>query len=436
MESKPTRRDVLKTTAGISMGMILTRVAGAETPRQTKSDRVRFACVGVGGKGESDTADAAKYGEVVAICDPDLETRIKAMRLYPMAAAFSDYRVMLDAMHGSIDAVTVSTPDHNHAPAAAMAMHLGKHVYCQKPLTHTIHEARVLAKLARDKKVATQMGNQGTASDDLRRVAAAIKSGAFGAVKEVHCWTDRAKGWWPQGVSRPESKPVPATLDWDVWLGPAPMREYAEGYHPFAWRGFWDFGCGALGDMGCHIMNLSFMALDLRDPIAVRADSSGNNKETYPEWSVVRYEFGARGARGPVTLTWYDGGQKPSQDLVAGAELSPGGSIIVCEKGTLFCPNDYGAGTKVIGGGEIPDVPFDKSPGHFAEFVDAVKDGKPAVSNFPNYASALTETVLLGNLAVWASGERLEWDAKGMKVKGRPDLDPLLTPTYRKGWTL
>lgn len=432
MSQHPTRRDILRASATGAFAFALPVFGAANRPPKSPQ-KVRFGCIGLGGKGDSDTADANRLGVVVAICDADRNTLAAAMQKYPDARPFTDYRYMFRHMADSIDAVTVSTPDHNHGLATAMALTLGKHAFCQKPLTRTVWETRRLAELAQKNRLATQMGNQGTANDELRRAAMAVKGGAIGVVKEVHVWTDRAEGWWPQGVGHPMPDVKPESVDWDSWLGPAPVRHFSTAYHPFKWRGWWDFGAGALGDMGCHVMNLPFMALDLRDPIAIRAEVSDHNDETFPRWSIIHYEFGERKARAPLNLTWYDGGKKPSQDYVPGVQYSGGGVIIVGTTGTLYVPSEHGDGATIVGKG-APQAEFEKSPGHFEEFINAIQGGKPATSNFPDYACPLTETVVLGNLAVWAPGERLEWDATNMSVKGRPDLDAKLKPTYREGW--
>jgi predicted dehydrogenase len=377
---------------------------------------------------------AAQHGDIVAICDVDAENRAAGMQAHPGAVTFNDYRTMLKVMHKDLDAVVVSTPDHHHAPATAMAMRYGLHSYTEKPLTRTIWEARQLAQIARQEGVATQMGNQSTASTPMRKVAKLIRSGQFGAAREVHLWTDRAAGWWPQGVDRPAPADPPAKLDFNIWLGPRPVRPFANGYHPFSWRGWWDFGTGALGDMGCHIFNMPYMALDLIDPIAVQADTSGHNHDSFPAWSIVHYEFGERNGRGPVKLTWYDGGKKPSPSLAPGNEYGGNGVIVVCEKATIYSPNSDNVEFHIVGGGTMPDVQVDESPGHMAEFARACLGGPMSVGNFPNYAGSLTETVLLGNLAVWANGPRLEWDAKRLKVKGTDAFDGLIRPQFRDGW--
>ena len=426
------RRTFLKTTALTGAGFWVAGTADAELD-SSPAEGIRFACIGVGGKGASDTADAARHGVVVALCDVDEIRLDKAARKYPKAKKYHDFRKMLDESGKSIDAVTVSTPDHTHAAAAAMAMRLGKHCFCQKPLTHSLSEARRLGEIARTMKVVTQMGNQGTASSNLRKAAALVRAGTIGAVKEVHVWTNRPI--WPQGGRKPKPAPVPEYLHWDLWLGPNPEQPFAKVYHPFAWRGWWDFGTGALGDMACHTMNLPFMALDLRDPTAVESLTSGNNKESYPRWSVIRYSFPARGQRPALTLTWYDGGKQPPAQLFDGGKVAKSGSLLIGARGKLYSPGDNGTSYRLLGEVTEPQVQFTSSPGHFKEFALAIKGGKPATSNFPDYAGPLTETVLLGNLAVWA-GKKVEWDAKNLKATNAPEVEPILRPTYRKGYSL
>jgi len=379
-------------------------------------------------------AAAAEHGDIVALADIDAQNRTKAMLEHPRATSFDDYRAMLEAMRGKLDAVVISTPDHHHAIASSLAMHQGLHCYTEKPLCRTIWEARQLQRIAREKKVATQMGNQSTAATAMRKTAALIKSGVYGHAKEVHLWTDRAKGWWPQGVERPKPGTAPKTVDFDLWLGPRPSRPYADGYHPFAWRGWWDFGTGSLGDMGCHIFNMPFMALDLRDPIAVQAVTSGHNRDSFPEWAEVHYEFGERNGRPPVDVHWYDGGHKPPASLAPDFKYNGNGAIVVCEKGTIYSPDESNTQFMLVGGGTMPDIKVDESPGHMAEFARAALGGPPAVSNFPNYSGPLAETVLLGNLAIWANGPRVEWEAKTMTVKGTTEFDSLIKPTFNPGF--
>lgn len=443
MSHRTNRRRFLQASAATGVGVW---VAGGVQAKESTSpnERVAFACIGVGGKGSSDSRDAGEAGDVVAICDIDEGVLNNAgKKRFPKAKRFTDYRKMLEEMCGSIDAVTVSTPDHNHAPAALMAMRMGKHCFCQKPLTRSIYEARLMAEVAREQKVATQMGNQYTAIGSMRRAASVIKSGALGKVTEVHVWTNRPV--WPQGSDRAKSAVPPKHLDWNLWLGPAAVRPFAPGYHPFAWRGWWDFGTGALGDMACHTVNLPYMALNLRDPIAVQAETAGHNGDYYPKWSIINFEFPELDGRPPVKFTWYDGGKRPDQALFEGEEINKSGALIIGDKAKLYAPGDYAApqddgGPRLIGGAEMPEVEWVESPGHFEEFIRAINGGEPATSNFPDYAGGLTETNLLGNLAVWVAatgkGERVEWDAKNMKSTNIPGLETIIKPIYRPGYTL
>jgi predicted dehydrogenase len=435
------RRDFLGAAGVAALGFWVSGSSADEKKPRSALERIRFACIGVGGKGRGDTGAAARAGDVVAICDVDDRTLGTAAETYTTARKFHDFRKLFDEAGKSFDAVTVSTPDHVHALASAMALGLGKHCFTQKPLTRTLWEARRLGEIAREKKVATQMGNQGTASSSLRKAAAMIRAGVLGTVKEVHVWTNRPV--WPQGIKRPPKSEVPATLKWDLWLGPAPERPYSAQkmsnnrppYHPFNWRGWWDFGSGALGDMACHTMNLPFMALDLRDPTAVEAETSGHDRDSFPSWSVIRYTFPARGKRPALTLVWYDGGKRPSAEVL-GEVKKPAisGSLIVGEKGKLYSPGDNGDRYRLLGV-EAVKVEFEESPGHFAEFARAIRGGKAATSNFPDYAGPLTETVLLGNLAVYA-GKKVQWDARQLQAKNVPEVAGLIKPRYRKGYSL
>jgi predicted dehydrogenase len=433
------RRQFLQTTAVAGIGYW---VAGSTQAKESKSpnERIAMASIGIGGKGLSDSDDAANFGDMVAICDVDTGTLNSGKKRFPKAKTYTDFRKLLDEMGKSIDAVTVSTADHTHAAAGLMAMRMGKHCFCQKPLTHTIYEARLMAKVAAESKVATQMGNQGTANDALRKAAAVVKSGVLGTVKEVHVWTNRPM--WPQDSPRGKSVPCPATLDWLSWLGPAPVRPFADGcYHPFAWRGWWDFGTGALGDMACHTVNMPYMALNLRDPIAVQAECSKHNGDSYPKWSIITFDFPAIENRAAVKLFWYDGTKRPDEKMIDGNKMSGSGCLVVGEKGKLYAPGDYCENELIpLGGVTIPEVKWTESPGHFEEWVRAIKGGEPAMSNFVTYAGGLTETILLGNLAVWVAatgkGQRIEWDAKNMKSTNVAGLETIIKPFYRPGYTL
>jgi predicted dehydrogenase len=305
----------------------------------------------------------------------------------------------------------------------------------------------VLGDLAKKNGLKTQMGNQGTANSTLRESAALIQGGAIGTVKEVHVWTNRPV--WPQGAGRPKAEPpVPKHIHWKEFLGPAKARAYHPAYHPFKWRGWWDFGTGALGDMACHTLNMPFMALDLRDPVSVQAETSGHNQETYPSYCIIEFQFPARGSRPPVKMVWYDGGKKPPRELLPPTKLikAPNtGSLIIGDKGTLLSPGDYGGdgNTGIFAGGEYTrqrdlkkSVEYTKSPGHFTEWVRAIKGGPESVSNFPNYSGPLTETVLLGNLAVWADGKKIEWDAKNLVATNAPEVAHIVKKEYHNGYSL
>jgi predicted dehydrogenase len=441
MSRKSNRRTFLKESAAIGIGVW---AGGGMLARESLAaiERVRFACIGIGGKGDSDSADAAKFGDVVAICDID-DARLEnaASKKFPSAQRFNDYRKMFDEVGKNIDAVTVSTPDHHHAFASILAMKLGKACFTQKPLTHSVSEARLMADVAREMKVATQMGNQGTAQDSLRKAAAVIRGGHIGTVKEVHVWTNRPI--WPQGGPRPKpADKVPETVHWDLFIGPAPFREYAPGYHPFAWRGWWDFGTGALGDMACHTFNMPFMALDLKNPTSIEAEHSGHNRDSYPSWSVIKFEFPATGSRPAIPVTWYDKNKKPPKSVFGDKDLPDSGALIVGEKDTLHAHGDYCQQFSLLSGAEPPEVDFPRSPGHFEEFVAAIKGGPAAMSNFPDYAGPLTETILLGNLAVWAGkgpdteGKKIEWDSHNLRATNAPEVDVVIRRPYRSGWVL
>lgn len=445
MSQKQTRRDFIQQSTALGVAYWVSGAPKAFSKEKSPLERVRYACIGVGGKGRSDSADAGKHGDVVAICDIDELNLSKAARRFKNAESFVDYREMFDKMGDKFDAVTVSTPDHSHAPASALAMRSGKACFTQKPLTHSIYEARRLGEIARETGVATMMGNQGTAESGLRKAAAIIKAGALGTIKEAHIFTNRPV--WKQGGDRPEPTAIPEHVHWDLWLGPAPERPYAPGYHPFSWRGWWDFGTGALGDMACHTVNMPFMGLDLANPTSVQAESSGHNRDSYPQSSKIRFEFPANGNRPAIPMTWYDGGNMPSEELLLGhgfkrndkGEVNPSGAIIVGDQGTLYSWGDYGPDWVLLPTGEVnePAVEFERSPGHFTEYHQAITgERKQATSNFADYAGPLTETILLGNLAVWADGKKIEWDAKNLVATNAPDVAKIIKPDYRDGYTL
>ncbi|MEX0724881.1 MAG: Gfo/Idh/MocA family oxidoreductase [Planctomycetaceae bacterium] len=438
MSRKSTRRDFFKQTTAIGAALW---VGGntAWTQPSSSLEKLNFASIGVGNKGNSDSTDAGTHGNLIAICDIDDNHLLKKSVEFPKAEKFNDYAEMLDKLGDKIDAVTVTTADHSHARASIMAMKLGKHCFCQKPLTWSVYEARAMRSIAAEMKVATQMGNQGTADNGFRESVEIIQSGAIGPVKEVHVWTNRPV--WPQGEGRPtETPPIPKHVHWDLFLGPAPERPYHPIYHPFKWRGWIDFGTGALGDMACHTANMAVMALNLFDPLTVEAQSSGIvDGETFPSNSLITYEFGERGDRPPVKMVWYDGGQLPPKELLYGEEMTSSGLLLIGEKGSLYTPNDYGSARVLLPKEQFvdfksPEPTLARSPGHFTEWVVACTSGPPAMSNF-DYAGRLTETILLGNVAMRA-GKKIEWDAENMECTNAPEANQYITREYRSGFEL
>ena len=353
----------------------------------------------------------------------------KAQADFPAAKTYNDFRKMLE--QPGIEAVVVATPDHIHAPATAAALHLGKHVYCEKPLTHTVSEARTIAELAAKMKVATQMGTQIHATENYRRVVEIIQSGAIGSMTEVHTWAGRAWG----GHKRPtDTPPVPPYIHWDLWLGPAPERPYNPVYLPANWRGWWDFGGGNIGDMACHHMDLPFWALGLEHPIAIEAEGPPVNPESCSLGLIVRYQYAARGERPPVKLTWYDGTKIPA--TIHGHKTGGGGNLFVGEKGELWADYDRcqlfpEADFK---GYQPPKPTIPRSIGHHAEWIKACKTGSPTTCNF-TYSGMLTEAVLLGNVA-YRTGQRIEWDAEKLAATNCPEAERFLRTKYREGWTL
>ena len=386
MVQKLNRRQALGRLGVLGAGAVglggLPPLAQARAPE----DKLNVAVVGCGGQGAENLRRVA--GEnIVALCDVDERRAADAFRQYPHARRFRDYRKMLDAMHRQIDAVVVSIPDHMHAPVSLGAMELGKHVYCEKPLTWGVGEARRMAQVAREKRLATQMGTQGMAGDRSRAGIEVIRSGVLGRVTELHVWTDRPLKWWPQGVDRPkDTPPVRDGLDWGLWLGVAPARPYHPAYCPFVWRGWKDFGTGAVGDMGIHNAAMPFAALQLGPPSSAEIlETSGLKDETFPAWSRLKVEFPARGERGPVTLYWYDGGKKPPADLVGGRKPAANGAVVVGTKGTLSSVEWTGGQWALLPADRFrdyqpprPSVPRAPGQSHHQEWLRACRGGPAA----------------------------------------------------------
>ena len=444
-----TRRRFLGASAVVTMGVqvVPSRVFGANS-------RLAVAGIGVGGKGRADVTGAANAGaDIVALCDVDENRGASMFKSYPKAKRFNDFRVMLENMGNSIDACTISTPDHTHAVATSLAMRMGKHCYTQKPLTHDIYEARYLTELAKATGVVTQMGNQAHAGEPIRRAVELIRAGIIGNVSEAHVWTNRPI--WPQGMNdRPAKAEIPKGLVWDNWLGPAPFREYGKGYVPFAWRGWWDFGTGALGDMACHIMDMAWWSLELGSPTSVKAQQAGHTSESAPNWAVIDYQFGYRGSRPPVKLIWYDGKKNgvqnaPSLEVTGGVNMTEKktkrrgayGSVLIGDKGRMFFNrfSDW-----MVTGRDADEVKqvenitkktLPRTKDNYVEWVDAItgKGHKP-LSRF-EIAGPFTEMVLLGNLAIQA-GEDVKWNAEELRSTNSEKANRYVRGEYRKGWKL
>lgn len=426
---------------------------------KSPNEKLNIAGIGAGGKGASDLAGCSTEN-IVALADPDSKKAEASFKKYEKAVKYTDFRKMLDKEEKNIDAVIVSTPDHMHAMATMWAMERGKHVYCQKPLTRTIWEARQLRDAAAKCKVATQMGNQGYSNEGTRQCAEMVWAGEIGDVTEVHAWTNRPI--WPQGLETiPAAEPVPSTMEWDTWLGVAAERPYSSAYAPFNWRGFFDFGCGALGDMACHILGAPNMALMLGAPTSVEAiRQEGKSSFQFPKKSIIRFDFPARANMPAVKIFWYDGMGGPPTPRPAGIdaseklgdlprELRPGqqpprvpadanGSLFLGSKGALTT-GTYGEGTRLLPESKMTDYKMPpafltRSPGHYRDWIRAAKGGDPACSNF-SIAAPFTEWILLGVIALRYEG-KIEWDSANMKITNNKEANSLIQPKYRKGWKL
>jgi len=457
VENSPiSRRQLLGGAAATAGFFIVPRHVLGGRGNQPPSEKLSIAGIGLGAMG-SDNLRACDAENIVALCDVDWDMASVTFKRYPNAKRYKDYRRMLDKA-SDIDAVIVATPDHTHAVITAAAMKRGKHVYTQMPMAHDVWEARQLVRIARETGVATQMGNERYSATTVRSVCEWIWDGCIGPVRQVHCWTNRPQ--WPQGMSRPKSRPaVPTGLQWDLWVGPAAERPYHDAYHPYNWRGWREFGTGALGAMGCHVMDGAFWALRLADAteFKVEAEATGLTQTSYPRASTVRYSFGARGDMPPVTLNWYDGGRRPPRP-----EEMPDTREFVGSNGTIFVGDKakltFGALTAGTSPGQagprfipeslresyqppkrtIPRIPDRRTWGklrrHEEEWIRACKGGTPACSRF-EIAGPLTEMALLGNVAI-ASGEPIEWDSRNLKITNSSDANRLVRRKYRRGWTL
>lgn len=455
----PTRRKALLAGASVSAFTIVPASVLAQASKKKNasrnggqlppSERLNIGFVGIGGKGGSNINGCAHHN-VYALCDVDTARGAGAFSRFPAAKRFDDWRVMLDKEANNLDAVVVSTPDHNHAVVSMAAMKLGLGVYCEKPLTRTISEARILTEYARKNRVICQMGNQGHANDHARMAVEWIQAGLLGDVREVHCWTNRPV--WPQGIVRPAAEAVPATMNWDVWLGPAPKAGYSSQIAPFKWRAYWDYGAGALGDMAAHIIDHPVWALGLGAPQSVKVDferaDPASARDTFPASTVVTFEFAARGEQPPVQLKWYDGKSKMPwpQGLETSRQLNKTGGIAYFGSTCNLLQGCYGKSPRIfpeakmqeaVKGGLLPPKTIPRSPGHYEEWLQAVKnnDYYGPKSNF-DYAGPLTETMLLGCVAMRVGpGTKLNWDSKNMTTDNEL-ANRYIQHEYRTGWSL
>lgn len=442
------RREFLK-SAGVAAAAFAALpdigITWADVPSRTGSfvtgRKVNVASIGVGGQGRTDLGEISKFSNIVALCDTSKKVLESQQKGFPDVRQYQDFRKMLMEMDDQIDAVSITTPDHMHFPIAMMAIKMGKHVFVQKPLTHTIEEARLIAEAARKHKVASHMGIQGHAGEGIRRMREWYAAKVIGDIRELHIWTNRPI--WPQGMPEalPEA-PVPPHLDWNLWLGVAPERPYGSGYEPFKWRGWWDYGCGALGDIGCHAMDCAFDVLGLDNPASVEAVSDQINNQTGPKWSIVTYQFPKTDKRGPVKLVWYDGKKTPDRpkELEEGRNIPGdiGGQLWYGEKGTIMVSDVYCKTARIIpevkmqeavSNSVIPPKTEPESSGHYKEWIEACEGGKPAGANF-DYSGPLTEMVLLGNLAV-RTGKKIEWNNKEMKCTNCEEANKYVRKDYR-----
>jgi len=468
MNQKITRREFIGSSAAAAAAFtIIPRSVLRTSGKPAPSERINLAFIGTGDMGMGNLNDLIRLPdvEVVALCDvaqvvdyshiefggkAGLKVALETVKRHNAernksgaskgCAGYADFREMLDKETG-IDAVVVSTPDHVHAVACMAAIKKGKHVYCEKPLTHSVYETRMVTEAARKAGVATQMGNHGHSGEGIRLAVEWIRDGAIGPVRNVHGWTGVGRADWVQTKGRPKERPpVPETLDWDLWIGPVPFRPYHPAYAPYNWRGWWDFGTGAIGDMACHNLDPAFWALDLGSPISVEASCSGLNDEIVPFGALYSYEFPARGKMPPVTLKWYDGGLMPPRprELEEGRRVGGEGVYFVGDKGVLLM-GGWAESPRLVPESKMkaykrPPKAIPRLKGHHRDWINACKGGDPATSNF-DYAGPLTEMVLLGQVAL-RTGKKIVWDGPNLKAINAPEADKYIKPAFREGWNL
>ena len=468
--AKVSRRDFLSRTAAVTAAVtIVPRYVLGARGRTAPSEKLNVAVIGVGGQGRHNTnallqeadvqvcaicdvteqADYSRFyyggvagrGPVKKLIDDNYKSK-PATADYPPCAVYIDFREMLEKEKG-IDAVLIATPDHTHAIAAMAAIERGKHVYCEKPLAHSIYETRMVTEAARKAGVATQMGNHGHSSETIRLTCEWIWDGAIGDIREVHAWSHTGLDWGGFRMRRPdETQPIPAGMDWDLWLGPAKKRPYHIAYAPYSWRGWWDFGTGAIGDMACHNMDPAFWALKLGYPYSAEASATNINDETTPFGSIVHYEFDARGDMPPVKLTWYSGGLMPPrpEELEPGRQLAGGGNgiLFVGDKGKIMAEG-WGGSPRIIPENKMqqykrPAKTLERSKGHHRDWIDACKGGKQPHGGF-DYSGPMTEVIVLGNVAL-RTNEKLAWNAQTMKATNSDKADQYIKPEFHNGWTM
>jgi predicted dehydrogenase len=442
-----TRREFVG-SAGAAMAAvaIVPRHAVAQSGKTPPSEKLNIAGIGVGGMGGGDTDAVSGGNNIVALCDVDSAKAAGTFKKYPNAKQFRDFRKMFDTIEKQIDAVVVGTPDHTHAVASMAAIRRGKHVYCEKPLAHSVYEVRQLMRAAKDHNVVTQLGNQGHSSEEIRMFCEWIRDGAIGAVHTIHAGCAAVNSGIDQLPSLTQKPPVPAALDWDLWLGPAQLRPYHPAYHPYNWRGWVPFGNGTVGDWTCHVVDPVFWALDLGAPKTLQAQVKNYDPKTqgdaYPKGEIITYEFPANAKRGPVTMHWYSGTEKipRPKDLEPGRNHYDTGAVVLGDKGTITYGSHGAGGVRIIPESKmkaykLPPKTIPRTRGHHQDWLEAIRKGAKAGSDF-SYGGPLTELAMLGVIAIKLPGIKLEWDAENMRFTNSEEANQHVNPPYRAGWTL
>jgi predicted dehydrogenase len=439
------RRELVAAAGAAALFSIVPRHAVAQSKKTPPSEKVNIAGVGAAGMARADL-DQLSGENIVALCDVDLRHGADGFKRWPDARKYRDFRKMLDEMDRKIDAVVVGTPDHTHAVASMAAIRRGKHVYCEKPLAHSVYEVRQLAKAAKQHNVVTQLGNQGHSFQEIRMFCEWIWDGAIGKVHTIHAGCTAVNSGLDALPSLKEKHEVPSTLDWDLWLGPAQYRPYHPAYLPGAWRGWVPFGNGTVGDWTCHVVDPVFWALDLGAPKTIQAKVKDYDPKTqgdaFPRGEIITYEFPAKGDRGPITMHWYSGTER----IPRPADLEPGrnhydtGAVVLGDKGTIMYGSHGAGGVRIIPEAKmkaykLPEKKIPRVPGHHQDWLHAIRNGTKSGSDF-SYGGPLTELAMLGVIAIKFPGVKLEWDAAGMRFTNCPEANQHVNPPYRAGWTL